>query len=55
MKFGAKNTREWKPWFAWRPVRLDQEPGGEHFYRYVWLERIKRRRNFACGIWEYSL
>ena len=28
---------EWKPWFAWRPVRVDDS--------WVWLKKIYRRRS----------
>ena len=29
----------WRPWFAWRPVRLDQWPT-----EWAWLERVEKRR-----------
>jgi len=28
---------EWKPWFAWRPVRLHRE------FRFAWLRPLSRR------------
>ena len=35
------DRRLWRPWFAWRPVRLDYGQGA-----LVWLETIDR-----CDIW----
>ena len=36
-------SKEWHPWFAWRPVR--------HFndVDWIWLERIERRHLWARG------
>lgn len=30
---------EWRPWFAWRPVRLDQWPA-----QWAWLETVEKTR-----------
>ncbi len=56
MKFGKtyrqilKKEEEdaiWKPWFAWRPVKLDNG-------QYAWLETVFRRKLRACYGWFYS-
>jgi hypothetical protein len=41
---------DWREWFAWYPVCLGNR-------RWIWLERMKRRRRFgreAGGYWEYD-
>lgn len=38
---------DWRPWFAWRPVKFDEWPNN----RWAWLERVERRRN---GILDHS-
>ena len=30
---------QWRPWFAWRPVRVDFTDGT---HAWVWLERVER-------------
>lgn len=39
---------DWLPWFAWRPVRLDQWPT-----QWAWLERVERMRPIAGEGWYY--
>lgn len=36
-----KRLETWRPWFAWRPVMIDNER--------VWLEWIYRRTKVHCG------
>lgn len=45
MRWKNRNYSEWKPWFAWRPVKLET---GE----WVWWEAVFRR--YSCDIWERS-
>jgi hypothetical protein len=33
-----KNVREWHPWFAWYPVKIQNEV--------VWLEKVQRKYTF---------
>jgi hypothetical protein len=32
-------AHDWRPWFAWRPVRLDQWPA-----QWAWLETVEKTR-----------
>jgi hypothetical protein len=41
---------DWESWYAWHPLIFQDECGDWHF---VWLERIRRRREFRK--WEYAL
>lgn len=38
MKLKRTLNKDWHPWFAWRPVELD-----DLLYSWVWLETIERR------------
>lgn len=46
-----ERRREWRPWFAWRPVRVGEVDSDGNFTgdttQCVWLERIERRR-YGC-------
>lgn len=42
--------REWEPWFAWRPVKLDIWSGDDAFTGTVWLETIYRRYRPMWGV-----
>ena len=35
-KYKELFAKDWHPWFAWHPVRLDS-------HTIVWLERVKRK------------
>lgn len=41
------NEYKWHPWFAWRPIRIDDQ--------LVWLETIERKRchRFDLGFYEW--
>lgn len=43
----TEQSRDWKRWFAWRPVRLDES-------NVIFLERIYRKRRYADGPFEYK-
>lgn len=44
MKFQSKNTlidlRQWHKWFAWKPVRIDEE---DKVFTWIWLEQVERK------------
>jgi hypothetical protein len=46
MKVRPKNRMEWKRWFAWHPVIIDNVT--------VWLETIERKRDPDIFDWVYS-
>lgn len=39
----VKALGEWRPWFAWHPVKF--QDGGD----VVWWERVERRTEFLTG------
>lgn len=51
MRWKIRSYQEWNPWFAWRPIKVNDE--------WVWGERILRRRTdrleFGKRVvgWEY--
>ena len=55
MKFYKESTyrkseklRQWHVWFAWHPVRIDEN--------IVWLEKVKRRKTGVIyEYWDYYL
>lgn len=58
MRFGRsyldrEQARRWRPWFAWRPVRLTT---GAHDGRWVWLEPVLRMRSSVdfSAYWLYK-
>jgi hypothetical protein len=52
MQFRSSYLTDWKPWFAWLPVRVYfMLPEGCE-WRWVWLETVRRRRTGL--IWEFT-
>lgn len=49
MRWSAKPNDDWKYWFAWYPVMVDDQ--------WVWLEIIQRRDegDIFITIWNYKL
>jgi hypothetical protein len=46
--------REWRPWFAWYPVRASLPDVGQ--YRWVWLEDVEfRYTGYSDNPHEYRL
>jgi hypothetical protein len=46
MRVKPKNRMEWKRWFAWHPVIIDNVT--------IWLETIERKRDPDIFDWVYS-
>ena len=47
-KAKAKKRAEWSAWFAWHPIRVDEQM--------VWLERVERKNLGAHRVfWFYRL
>ena len=47
------DDRDWKPWYAWHPVRVSVS---DSRYVWVWREHLERRRIvplFEFGYWIY--
>lgn len=48
----SNDTTQWRPWFAWRPIRLGpwkERKGGD----LVWLEWVERR-SYYISHWTYT-
>lgn len=41
-KTAPKRLSDWRPWFAWNPVQIDDE--------WIWLETVHRRGTFRENI-----
>lgn len=41
-------TPDWRPWFAWHPVKIDDDDGWPLYHR-VWLEWVERRASHVSA------
>jgi hypothetical protein len=41
-------TDGWERWFAWRPVRVNPDPGNQNEWCWVWWEWVERHVWFSA-------